>query len=175
MKKSEDFKQVIYDILSLVYQSTLMVASSAETVEAETMNEYNKTSKLVAKYNIGNVLRGMYFALYTMSMEEVVTAQGVRTRSIPVQVGDETYVLHPFIKGVERFLYETWGEQIDTVKMQVVNVMVPQGVDTQWASDFLNFPYDPDQEYVIDVSQVGEVDLGEAPKIDTSEMPEAEG
>lgn len=163
----KNMKPVTMDILSAIWKSTLQVGSGHEREEVELANQKNMARKIVGKYGIADTLAGFFYAYLTMSKEEIVMVDQ-RTGRIRVQVGDEQFALRPFFRGLDAYMYERWGSQMEALKMRVVNSMIASdSVTPQWGMSYLNFPYDPERTYQLDAEARNvEVDLDDMPEGD---------
>ena len=138
-------KAVAMDVVAVIYQATLQVRSKYVTAGEGANKQEVQSRALVAKHGIAATLKGIHAAFSLLGSVE----NGGR---VPVKVGEgeksETFMLKPFIEGLDRYMYARWPDQIEEIKCQVVD---EQQHDIMWGREFLNHPY-----VAIDLSQMPE-------------------
>jgi len=159
-KNGKNMKPVTMDILSAIYQSTLQVGSGYTPDEVELKRQMEMAYKIVGKHGVTDTLVGFFYAYLTLAKSEVMLGD-VRSGRIFVLVGNEQFALRPYIRGLDAYMYARWGDHMEDAKMRVCNSML---ISPKWGIDFLNFPYDPDKSYKLDIEakDVG-VDLSGIP------------
>ena len=152
---SKNMKPVTQDILSAIYQSTLQVGSGYVLEDLETERQKKMAQKIISRHGIADVLVGFFYAYSTIAEVELVGVTGERSGTIQVQVGTEIYALRPFFIGLDAFMYHGWPDQMEVMKMKVIN---KYPISVQWGIDYLNFPYNPDKKYNVDLPEVEDDD-----------------